>query len=149
VCAQLTQLVSLAVGGEAHAHLATTLTRPGPTPNHSQVVGAQLTQLASLAVVAKQNATGPDGRPVPASELLGGLTALSRLTRLTALTVEADVHSTYTRAGGRHGCGAMAGDVLRALPPGAPLKEVRGGCIRGCLVPVWASHVHAFERVLE
>jgi hypothetical protein len=80
-------------------------------------LGAQLTQLASLSVKASK-VIGPDGRPVHASELLGGLPALSRLTRLTSLTVEGQ------SAAGQGGHGASAWDVLQALPPGAPLKQV-------------------------
>jgi hypothetical protein len=87
----------------------------------AQVVGAQLTQLASLSVAASDEVMGPDGRPVPDSELLGSLPALSRLTRLTSLTVEGQ---SSAGLGGPAGLGAPAGDVLRALPPGAPLKQV-------------------------
>ncbi len=86
-------------------------------------MAAQLTQLTSLSVVATSSVNGPDGRPVPASELLGGLPALSRLTRLTSLKVE-----------GPPDRGLPAQDLLRALPPGAPLTQVRhwGGLGLGC-----------------
>jgi hypothetical protein len=62
----------------------------------------------------------PGGRTRPAPALLGGLAALSHLTRLTSLTVKAQELSVW--CGGR-GC-ASAWDVLRALPLGAPLKQV-------------------------
>jgi hypothetical protein len=97
----------------------------------TQLVGAQLTQLVSLSLtghgvcgpemIKEDVHGGPYGRPVPASELLGGLPALSRLTRLTSLTVD-----VAPGAGGPQGRGAPAGDVLRALPHGSPLKQV--GC---------------------
>ncbi len=83
-------------------------------------MGAQLTQLASLSVVASE-VMGPDGRPVPASELLGSLPALSRLTRLTSLKVEGRPPAGQEGSANQ---GVPAGDVLRALPPGAPLKQV-------------------------
>ncbi len=87
-----------------------------------QLVCAQLTQLQSLSVHAELEVCGPDGRPVPASELLGGLPALSTLTRLTSLTVEG--RSPAGQGGPPPGNGASAQDVLLALPPGARLKEV-------------------------
>ncbi len=86
-----------------------------------QLVGAQLTQLVSLSVWANDEVTGPDRRPVPAVELLGSLPALSRLTRLTWLVV---LGKSSAGLGGPAGLGAPAGDVLLALPPGAPLKQV-------------------------
>jgi hypothetical protein len=93
-------------------HLASA-PRP-PPPIFLQVVGAQLMRLTSLSVVSR-TVCGPDGRRVPASELLSGLPALSRLTRLTSLTVQ---------AGSLQADGAPARDVLRALPLGAPLQKV-------------------------
>jgi hypothetical protein len=98
-----------------------------------QLVCAQLTQLQSLSVVARGELCGPGGRPVPASELLGGLPALSRLTRLTSLTVEG--RSIAGQGGPPPGNGAPVRDVLLALPPEAPLEEVRD--LRG--VPGWAQ----------
>jgi hypothetical protein len=85
-------------------------------------VGAQLTQLTSLSVVAIDEVTGPDGRPVLATELLGGLPALSRLTRLTSLTVEGQ---SSAGAGGVEDDGVAVRDVVLALPPGAALEQVR------------------------
>ncbi len=98
-------------------------TRPARrSPWHvAQIVGAQLTQLLSLSVLARGEVSGPDGRPVPASELLDGLSALSRLTRLTSLRV---MGSSSAGQGGQQGRGASARGVLLALPPGAPLEEV-------------------------
>jgi hypothetical protein len=61
---------------------------------------------------------------MPASELLGRLSALSRLTRLTSLTVEG---RSRAGQGGPEGWGASARDVLLALPRGAPLIEVGRG----------------------
>ncbi len=94
-----------------------------PTPAlpllHPQLVGAQLTQLQALSMRAANRVLGPDGRPAPASELLGGLPALSRLTRLTSLTVHARSPGPFTAV---HGVPARA--ALRALPPGALLKKV-------------------------
>ncbi len=84
-------------------------------------VCAQLTQLTSLWVHAMDIVCGPDGRPVPASELLDGLSSLSRLTRLASLKVKGQ---SPAGEGGPCGDGAPVRDVLLALPPGAPLKEV-------------------------
>ncbi len=101
-------------------------------------MGAQLTQLASLSVVAKQSVRGQSGRPVPALELLGGLSALSRLTRLTSLTVEG--RSTAGK-GGPKDHGAPARDVLRALPRGVPLKQVGKLLVGHELASVWWATV--------
>jgi hypothetical protein len=57
-----------------------------------------------------------DGRARPVSALLGCLAALSHLTRLTSLTVDAKELSCWE--GGLGDGGALARDMLRALPPG-------------------------------
>jgi hypothetical protein len=95
-------------------------------------MGAQLTQLASLSVVARCMLYGIDGLPKQRSELLAGLHALSRLTRLTSLTVEGGPSAEYGQ-GILYGGGLAASSVLQALPPGAPLVQV-GCCQDACFV---------------
>jgi hypothetical protein len=81
-----------------------------------QVVGAHLTQLTSLSVVARCCVS--DGwAALPGARLLDGLPALSRLTRLTSLVATAESGGRRDGGkGGRNSHGALAGDVLRAPP---------------------------------
>jgi hypothetical protein len=69
----------------------------------------------------------PGGRARPVSALLGALAALSHLTRLTSLTVDARELPSWR--GGLGDRGALARDVLRALPPGL-IQVGHAGC--GC-----------------
>jgi hypothetical protein len=78
-------------------------------------------------VVAKSEVLGPDGRPAISTLLLFGLHALSRLTRLTSLTVEGGPPPEYEQ-GTPYDGGMMATSVLQALPPGAPLVQVGAAC---------------------
>ncbi len=83
-----------------------------------QVVGAHLPLLRGLSVVATYGVCGLDGQPLPPSSLLERLPALSHFTRLKLLVVKAEGEGARLRAG----------DVLRALPRGAPLEQV-GRCL--------------------
>jgi hypothetical protein len=107
-------------------HLHRTSTSSPPTSPLAQG------QLQSLAIGGGPLAElgGP-----PATALLGALAALSHLTRLTSLTVHAGA-SLSPQHGGLEGRGSSAWDVLRALPPGAPLKQV-GHRARAC--PQWGE----------
>jgi hypothetical protein len=76
-------------------------------------------RLQSLAISGEPQPE-PGGQGGPASALLGCLAALSHLTRLTSLTMDALGLPSWQ--GGLGDRGAPARDVLRALPPG--LKQV-------------------------
>jgi hypothetical protein len=90
------------------AHLPS-MAAPWPCPLLAQG------RLQSLAIGGgQQPELGGQGEPV--SALLGALAALSHLTCLTSLTVDARELPDWE--GGLGDRGALARDVLRALPPG-------------------------------